>query len=757
MKNKLMIAVSLMFVMMAMPMMAKENWPRKITLDDGTKVTLYQPQPESLNGNILSSRSVLSVKMTDYEEPVFGVVWTEASLLTDTETRMAKLVSFKVTDAKIPDVTDQVEINKLCNLIETEVPTWNLVMSIDEIVATIEQDHDGSSDEFNTDAPKIIYRDAPATLVVLDGAPIIKNDEDLNMERVVNTPFMIVKSRDDNKFYLYASGNWYRSATIENGWQYVTVLPYSIRSLDSELRKQEKEDRTEGGAESVSNGTPVDIIISTSPAELIQTDGEAEFASVDGTNLLYISNTPDYIFRNITDHMYYVLLSGRWYTAYTLKGPWSYVASDKLPEDFALIPEGTDQDAVLAHVAGTYAAREAVMNAQIPQTARVDRYSATCNVYYDGEPSFEKIDGTDMYVAVNSSVTVIYTNNRYYAVENGVWFISDHATGPWFVSTERPQDIDRVPPTSIAYHTRYVYIYEVTVDYIYMGYTPGYLNCYVYGPTVIYGTGYYYHPWYGVVYYPRPVTWGYGMHYNPWYGWGMSYHYRHCCHHHYYDPWFYGGWWGPPVYYPPYYPPYEPGHGNYYGHRSGYNDQVNIDHSNNIYTHRKDVVSTDLGKPVKSRGYRDISPVKPGTSGEKSRSEVNPVKPGSGDKTRTTDNQVYGEMKRNTGTTTTPGSGEKTRTSGTGDKTRVISPKQSTDKIPNNVYSDKTGNVYKKEPSGNWQQRDEGKWKPAEKEHKPATQQLERSVQMRERSEPKVKESSAGSSKSSSYDKSNKK
>jgi hypothetical protein len=51
---------------------------------------------------------------------------------------------------------------------------------------------------------------------------------------------------------------------------------------------------------------------------------------------------------------------------------------------------------------------------------------------------------------------------------------------------------------------------------VYAGYYPGYLGWHVYGPTVVYGTGWYYPGWYGPdYYYPYPWTWGFGIHYNP--------------------------------------------------------------------------------------------------------------------------------------------------------------------------------------------------------------------------------------------------
>jgi uncharacterized membrane protein YgcG len=234
------------------------------------------------------------------------------------------------------------------------------------------------------------------------------------------------------------------------------------------------------------------------------------------------------------------LTSGRWFSTRDLKtGPWTYVPADRLPDAFATIPEGSKKDAVLAHVSGTDAAREAALDASIPQTAQVDRHTTTTRVTYQGAPEFRTIDGTSVAYAVNASTTVLRINGRYHVCENAVWFESDNPDGPWAVSTDVPTEVSSIPPTSAVYNTRYVYIYGSTPDLVYTGYTPGYLGCYVQNGCVVFGTGYYYPTW-GSYWYPRPATWGFNMFYDPWYGWGFGYGWGW----NWYSPWYWGRWGG---------------------------------------------------------------------------------------------------------------------------------------------------------------------------------------------------------------------
>ena len=668
-----------------MPAQSDTNWPREIPIKDGGKVVIYQPQPESYVGNKIASRAAIQVKMTANDEPIFGAIWSEATVQTNRDTRMLNLESVVVKDVRFPDLKDDTQVEMLKTLIETEVPKWDVEISLDDLLATLEQESKISAEGLNMDPPKIYYTNKPTTLVLIDGEPKVKMDENIEMERVMNSPFLIIEH--DKSYYLYAGGFWYKSSQVTTGWENTKKLPKPLRKIDEEIKKQEKEDN-EGEQPKDVPKKPTAILVSTKPAELLQTDGEAQYSNVEGASLLYVSNTEDDIFKDINTQKNYVLLSGRWFSGTSLDGPWTYVPADKLPADFAKIPEGSEKDAVLASVAGTQAANEAILDAQIPQTAKVDRKTASTKVTYDGEPKFEPIEGTSLYLAVNSPQTVIRSGNRYYCVDNGVWFASDNATGPWKVSDERPSDVDKIPASNPAYNTKYVYIYDQTPEYVYVGYTPAYMGSYVYGPTIVYGTGWYYPPWWGAYYYPHPWTWGFGVHYNPWYGWGFGWGAAwHFSWHVSFGYGWHGGYWGPPMYRPPCHP--YGWHGGYYGHRPGGPNYGRPGHHpgarptpyngrTNIYNQRPGVATKPATRPATRPSQPGTRPSQPGTR---------PSQPG----TRPT-------------------------------------ARPSTE--PNNLATDRKGDVYQRDPNGNWNQRQDKSWKPAPGTSK---EQMNRTQQQRDR------------------------
>lgn len=558
---------------------AQNQWPLDFTAN-GDEVQVFTPQPEAYDGKRISIRAAVALKRATDKEPVFGALWGNGVLRVDRDSRMGELTAFTVTDVRMAGMNEE-ELTRFKEMLSTEIPKHSAPLAIDWIVSALENEQQ-QSDAYVNDPPAIIYRETPAALVFIDGEPVyeaLKNTRtdggdgvystgSSAIERIVNTPFLLVRA--DGAHYLYGSGMWFGARALEGPWKQENNVPGALKELAGKV------DDTAALVPASADGTTVvpEIVVSTTPAELLDLNGSPQFQPLPQTGLLYATNTSDDLFMDITTQDYYLLASGRWYATRDLKnGPWRYVESDRLPVAFAMIPEGSAKDGALAHIAGTRAANEAVRDASIPQTASVDRKSATVQVTYDGDPRFEQVEGTNVYQAVNASTTVLRINGRYHVCDNAVWFEGDTPDGPWMVSTVVPEEVNHIPPSSPIYNVRYVYIYDHTPDVVFTGYTPGYLGCYVQGGTVIYGTGYYYDPWPGF-WRPRPFTWGFNMFYDPWVGWGYGYGWGY--------NWFYpgwggfgynrpygSGWWGPWGYYPP--ACYTNTNGYYYGHRGSVN------------------------------------------------------------------------------------------------------------------------------------------------------------------------------------------
>ena len=758
-------------------------WPKEIPFPKtGGKLVMYQPQPDALDGITLSGRAAIAGKEKAADAMVYGAIFFEAKLSTDKDTRKATLESFKITNVKVKGLDDEEKIKSLIKLIETEVPKWDMDISIDELVSTIKKDHP-NAEVFNNTPPKIYFAEKPTALVILDGEPKIVKDKDLDADRVANSPNLIFK--EGNQWNMYNGGIWYKSTSGTGGWTAEKTMSKKVKSINDQIKKQEKE--ANDNKELTQKPVVTDIIVSTVPSELIQTEGAPVYKPIDSTSLQYVSNSKNDILKT-ADGQIYILIAGRWYKSSSLNGPWTFNESDKLPADFAKIPEGSVKDNVLVSISGTNAAEEAMIDAEIPQTAKVDRKTATAKVEYDGEPIFETIDGTTLQLAKNANLTVLKeAAGTYFLLDNGVWYLSSNAKGPWKVADKRPEGLEAIPAKSSAYNTKFVHIYEATADYVVVGYTGGYLGTYIQGdPTIIFGTGFYYQPWFGTVYYPHAATWGFNFGYNPWTGWtmgfGVNIGFMHIGFGFGGSPGYGGGWFGPPMYRPPYRPPYYGG-GGYYGggygrpgYRPGGGNNININtgggdiniggNHNNIYN-RPGGNGNNNNRPGISGGgnnnNRPGSGYRPGNNNNGynngNNNNNNGNRPGNNNNGYNNGNNNNNNGNRpgnnnngnnnnnngnrpgnnnngyNNGNNNSNNGGNRTGNNNNNNSNNNNRPNaKPANNTANNVFADRDGNVFQKDNKGNVNQRDNktNSWKPDKNPSQGSN--INRDMQSRDRS-----------------------
>src|SRR5579871_2190095 len=309
----------------------QEDWPKSITASDGSVIKIYEPQPESFQGNILKSRSAISIIETGKTDPTFGTFWQVATVETDRDNRRINIQSVKIPNIKFPGSVDDNQISYLKTTLETQIPSMGIDLSLDEVLSSLDMNAEQKklSKDLDNKAPIVYYSNRSSILVVTDGEPKLQRNNDWGVDVVVNTPFTIVKNNDGN-FYLYGGKHWYTAAAVTGPYSYVENVPTSFSKIENAINTANADPGYTDSATAENNDKISDIIVSTSPAELIQTDGDPTFTPIDGTNLAYVSNSGNDIFMDQSTKQYYVLLSGRWYKSSQLNGGWQYVAANAL-------------------------------------------------------------------------------------------------------------------------------------------------------------------------------------------------------------------------------------------------------------------------------------------------------------------------------------------------------------------------------------------------------------------------------------------
>lgn len=519
----------------AAPVATDNGWPRKFAVG-GSSFAVYQPQMEQWEGNQWLGRAAFSVANGSAAQPSYGVLWFEARTEIDKAKRLVSFSDIRVTRVSFPSAPDKTSL--LQSALQSHARQRGEAIALDRLLAEMaanDASRPTTAYEVKNEAPRVFFTTRSAILVLIDGSPVFRQVVGTDLERVINTRVLIVRDRR-NRFYLHLLNGWLETDNLSASWQPAQQTPRDLAKALELAAASKQVDLLNGPTDTAKSITLTDavrtnqlpeIYLSTEPAELLQTNGDPQVAAIPNTGLVYVTNTENDIFVHTTTQSHYILLAGRWFSAQSMRGPWTYVAPDKLPADFAHIPATHEKANVLVSVAGTPQAKEALIANSIPQTETVSRATTTINVSYDGTPQFKPIENTTLQYAVNTSTPVIVVNsNSYYAVYNGVWFVATSAAGPWVVAAAVPSVIYSIPVASPLHYVTYVKIYGSTPEVVYVGYTPGYYGTVLTASNVVvYGTGWYYPPYVGAYWYGAPYTYGYGVVFN-WgvaSGWGYAY------------------------------------------------------------------------------------------------------------------------------------------------------------------------------------------------------------------------------------------
>ena len=498
------------------------GWPRQFSRH-GTTLVVYQPQIETWERfRELTADTAVSITEPG-QKPVLGVISWHAQTIPDLMDRTVTIADLHVTSARFPSL-DPPAAAAMQEKAMHIYPQAGMVVSMDRMLAGFRSRQKPPTAVLNTAPPPIHVSTSPAILLFVDGEPVRVPIPGTHIEYVVNTTWDLF--HEGSNYYLLDDKIWLTAPQLTGPWVATTNLPADMIKVPSGNNWQEV--KAALPARAAAGATPK-IVFTTKPAELLVFSGKPAFAKIPPTQLSYATNTTSNVFQYNLDHGYYILVSGRWFRAASLDGPWVYT-SDTLPADFKQIPPASPAASVLSSVPGTQQAHDAVLLAQIPTVAVVNKSEAEAKikVQYTGAPKFEPIQSTSLSYAANTNDKVIKVGDLYYLCFQGIWFMSTSPIGPWKTADAVPSVIYTIPPSSPVYNVTYVTVSNPTPTTVVCSYTAGYygvfLMGYAVGATVVYGTGYYYPPYFypGVypypVYYPYPYTYGVGAVYHSYTG-----------------------------------------------------------------------------------------------------------------------------------------------------------------------------------------------------------------------------------------------
>ena len=504
-------------------------WPRRFQAPDGSIVVIYEPQIATWeNQKKMTLFAAVTHTPKGAEKPLVGTVQVEANTRVSVSERLVDFSSFQVVQSHFQDASKE-QVAAAVEAVKA-MPMTERVIALDRVLAY----YDASSiritntDGLKADPPVIFSSMNPAVIVNIDGAPVWSPIDKVDLRYVVNTNWDLFEHGPTKTYYLRNGNSWLKSSTLATGaWTAAGTLPASFSKLPADENWKEVKAAVPGQA--VAAASLPRVFVSEAPAELILFRGAPLYAPVPGTQLQWVRNTDSDVFRVGTTGPVYFLVSGRWFSSPGFDGPWTF-ATTSLPADFKKIPLEHERSRVLASVPGTPQAAEAVVLAQIPQTARVNKKQIQPpDVAYAGDPKFEPIPQTSVARAVNTDKDIIKVGDLYYMCFQGVWFMSRSATGPWQATGTVPKEIYTIPVSSPSHNVTYVTVEDDDDEWVTYATAAAYGGMMVAWGCAVWGSGWYYPPyvWYGgfyPAYFPYYPTYGYSAWYNPWTGaYGRSY------------------------------------------------------------------------------------------------------------------------------------------------------------------------------------------------------------------------------------------
>ena len=183
---------------------------------------------------------------------------------------------------------------------------------------------------------------------------------------------------------------------------------------------------------------PPKIFFSSTPAILVNLDGEPVWGLIKENDLRFAINTNWDLFKHGPSKTFYLRQEASWLKASSLEGPWTPAGA--LPGSFAKLPDDANWKEVKAALPGKK------IDPQKAPKVFVSLEPAEL-ILLQGQPKYEPVAGTSLFWVSNTESDVFRVGKvgamtLYYLVA-GRWFSAPDLTGPWTFATTALPPISR--------------------------------------------------------------------------------------------------------------------------------------------------------------------------------------------------------------------------------------------------------------------------------------------------------------------------
>ncbi len=209
-----------------------------------------------------------------------------------------------------------------------------------------------------------------------------------------------------------------------------------ILALDRVLARLDKSQLIPKNVAGLKADPPV-IFYSTSPAVLVNLDGDPIWSPIKDNDLRFAVNTNWDLFEHVPTKTFFLRHEASWLSAADVKGPWK--PAGKLPDSFANLPGDENWKDVKAALPGR----------ALPSPPKVFVSTTPAElILLSGAPNYLVVSGTHLLWVSNteSDVFRLGKTGAVYFLVSGRWFTASDFTGPWtFATPTLPEDFKTDP------------------------------------------------------------------------------------------------------------------------------------------------------------------------------------------------------------------------------------------------------------------------------------------------------------------------
>ena len=190
-----------------------DSWPRTVVAGSD-KLTVYEPQVESWQGNVLRARAAIGVETPALPKPTYGVIHYTAYRGRQGG-RDGDAQRLPRTRAQFPTQQFQTPsfIATLNDAASNRQPMTIALERLQANLAVTQATSPARAMPVANGPPRIIVSYTPALLVLVDGEPALRAFTGTSFLRVINTRALILLDQSSGTYYLYTAATGTRRTT----------------------------------------------------------------------------------------------------------------------------------------------------------------------------------------------------------------------------------------------------------------------------------------------------------------------------------------------------------------------------------------------------------------------------------------------------------------------------------------------------------------------------------------------------------------